>query len=376
MPNLTVHAADTATAMDEIWEKLGPDAMVVSTTKRNGQIVMEATTDAPKKPAAPKAFTDIFTGQIVGKTGPKPDQDMPTTAHNKTDLSALRRDVAAIHDMLGGLVLTDLDGINPSLAGATRVQLQQAGFSSPLVVDLKDSYAGLDYTTGTKAFLAAIARRLAHSAPEAILTKRLIFVTGTSGTGRTTMVAKLAAMLREAHPTKEIVLASLDGRSAVTNHALQNFGRLLNMPVCTLDLDTPVQDFNKMTDYDMMVLDVTALPDEACAKINAIKAHLGAPDVGVVTTIPGSASGMMITLTLERFNSVDPLLTLTKLDECETTVAEFSVFAEHNAKIGMLSGTKSIIGAAMFASETILLQYLKENFNVRQNRPISGPHVG
>ena len=30
--------------------------------------------------------------------------------------------------------------------------------------------------------------------------------------------------------------------------------------------------------------------------------------------------------------------------------------------IGVLSGTKSVIGAAMFASENILLQYLKENF--------------
>ena len=29
MPNVTVTAADTATAMDEIWDKLGPDAMII-----------------------------------------------------------------------------------------------------------------------------------------------------------------------------------------------------------------------------------------------------------------------------------------------------------------------------------------------------------
>ena len=33
MPNVTVTAADTATAMDEIWDRLGPDAMIVSTKK-------------------------------------------------------------------------------------------------------------------------------------------------------------------------------------------------------------------------------------------------------------------------------------------------------------------------------------------------------
>ena len=31
--NVTVTAADTATAMDEIWDRLGPDAMIVSTKK-------------------------------------------------------------------------------------------------------------------------------------------------------------------------------------------------------------------------------------------------------------------------------------------------------------------------------------------------------
>ena len=37
MPTITVQAADSATAMDEIWEKLGPDAMIISTSKRNGR---------------------------------------------------------------------------------------------------------------------------------------------------------------------------------------------------------------------------------------------------------------------------------------------------------------------------------------------------
>ena len=37
MPNVTVTAADTATAMDEIWDRLGPDAMIVSTKKQNGK---------------------------------------------------------------------------------------------------------------------------------------------------------------------------------------------------------------------------------------------------------------------------------------------------------------------------------------------------
>ena len=81
-------------------------------------------------------------------------------------------------------------------------------------------------------FLAAWRKRLAHPQAEALLTKRLIFVVGSSGTGRTTMAAKLTAMLREAHPKKEIIAASLHGQNASNNQSLQGFGRLLNVPVC------------------------------------------------------------------------------------------------------------------------------------------------
>ncbi len=47
MTTLTVQAADTATAMDQIVEKLGADAMILSTTKRNGKVIMQATNDSP-----------------------------------------------------------------------------------------------------------------------------------------------------------------------------------------------------------------------------------------------------------------------------------------------------------------------------------------
>ena len=51
------------------------------------------------------------------------------------------------------------------------------------------------------------------------------------------MVAKIAAMLRDQNPSKEIVLASLNGRNGTANHQLQCFDRLLNLPTVTLGLE-------------------------------------------------------------------------------------------------------------------------------------------
>ena len=292
MPTITVQAADSATAMDEIWEKLGPDAMIISTSKRNGRIVMEATTESAKPAIAPSVeagFSDIFKGQMLAKPAVTAKAgtsgQMPTTAVGAVDIAGLRRDITQMQNMLSGLVLTDLDGVNPTLSASTRLELQRAGFSAATLDLLKARYAGLTYGDGCDAFLGGMAERLAHPHAEALLSKRLIFVVGATGTGRTTLVAKLTAMLREAHPKKEIIAASLHGQNSSNNQSLQGFGRLLNVPVCTLSLETPVADFNKMTDHDIMVIDVTAMPDEASQKIAEINAHVGAKDIGIIATI-------------------------------------------------------------------------------------------
>ena len=370
MPNVTVTASDTATAMDEIWDQLGPDAMIVSTKKQHGKIVMEATTEAVAKQAKPTwanttGFGTLFTNQMISKA---PYHDANNTKPDKTtaqqqELAGLRRDLATLQDMLRGMVLTDLDGINPALVPSTRVSLQRAGFSQKILQDLQTHYAGYSYSEGYERFLQALASQLVHPTNATILQKRLIFVVGASGTGRTTMVAKISAMLRDQNPSKEIVLASLNGQNGTANHQLQSFGRLLNLPTVTLGLSTPVEDFNKMTDYDFMVIDVASDNPESVDKVKSIQTRLGETEVGTLLAIPGSTSHSMINTTIKRFHALAPLVALTKLDECETKPAEFSALAENSAQIAILSGTKSVIDPAVFASETILLQYLQENFS-------------
>ena len=47
MVEITVKAADSASAMEEIEKRLGADAMIVSTNRIDGQIEIVATNDDP-----------------------------------------------------------------------------------------------------------------------------------------------------------------------------------------------------------------------------------------------------------------------------------------------------------------------------------------
>lgn len=402
MTTLTVQAEDTATAMEKIVDQLGPDALILSTTKRDGKIIMRASNESAmpadkKTEAAPSPeFSQLFAqASRPPATGrPKlashgidfanppslvsPSQP-PSASHNGVDeeaaspsaqqammqaISLMADRMEMMEARLSGMMLTSPDGLNDTLQESTPVQLMRAGFSQSSVFGLRAAYASLGYEAGITNFLDMLADDLTLPRAEDILTKRVVFVVGPSGSGRTTLAAKLAASLKETHRGREVALASLGASMNETDTRLRGLARLLNIGVSPLSHDVTGQDFDKMTDFDMMVVDVTLGAEEAVEKLAELTNHLGVQNAGVVLTIPGGSSAKMIGVTLAQFSELAPVTALTKLDECETTAYEFSALHQANARIGMLSGTKSVVGAIAFASQKILSQYLKENFSL------------
>ena len=402
MTTLTVQAEDTATAMDQIADQLGPDALILSTTKRDGKIIMRASnestgatgkkTDSTSLPefnsmfaaathstatAQPKIAPEgiEFSGAAsaitaanlhrAASSAPAAESESASVQHAMMQAISMIADrIDMMENRMSGMMLTFPDGLNTGLRESTPVQLMRAGFSQSAVFALQASYAGVAYEAGVTSFLEMLAEDLTQPRAEDILTKRVIFVVGPSGSGRTTLAAKLAASLKETNRGREVALASLGASMNETDSRLRGLARLLNIGVSPLANEMVGQDFDKMTDFDMMVVDVTLDTEDAVAKLGELTGYLGEHDTGVVLTIPGGSSAKMINDTLRQFEELQPITALTKLDECETTASEFSALHHGHARIGMLSGTKSVVGAVAFASQKILSQYLKENFSL------------
>ena len=68
MTTTTVTAKDTSSAMDDIMEKLGDDAVILSTMKKNGKVQMTATTDissnTPRRLKPSQQFASIFENKM------------------------------------------------------------------------------------------------------------------------------------------------------------------------------------------------------------------------------------------------------------------------------------------------------------------------
>ena len=128
---------------------------------------------------------------------------------------------------------------------------------------------------------------------------------------------------------------------------------------------------------EVMVIDLAVPISHAATKLQDMAEGLGDENTLVLTTIPASTSSNMIALTMNELENLDSMVALTKLDECDITTAEFSSLATMDAKIGLFSASKSIMDAPIFASQNVLMQYLKENldYSVKQDTINDRPDI-
>ena len=119
-----------------------------------------------------------------------------------------------------------------------------------------------------------------------------------------------------------------------------------------------------MKDFDTMVIDINLEPEEACEKIKTLNKIIGVNEKSIFMSIAGGSSSNLIKLYLDKFDTLNPYIALTKLDECDIKPEEISAFEEKKVKISILSGTKSVVGAIAFASTNIMLQYFNENYKM------------
>jgi len=385
MTTITVTAGDTAQAMDKIVERLGEDALILETVKRNGRIEMIATDDPEDAPAPPTAeqpaptarapldleigagaaFTDLFDQQMINRVRDR-DARQASTAENlagraieAADSRELLTELKSIRKMLNGMMITRPDGLDVTLGHAAPVRLHQAGFSSKAIQMLHQHMVGLDDDSAVMAFMDALARKVVHTDVESLFDSRIVLVVGSSGTGKTTLATKIAAYFKEHGISERMTLAAAAGPGISVNEDIKSYARLLNMRSMQFgigELKLAIQETS-----NRMIVDINAVAEDAQEAVRDVVRVLGVHKVTVVQAIPGGSSATMISHQCRQYGALKPMIALTKLDECEAMPAELSALALEGSGVGLLTGTKAIVGGIAIATMPILAQYLREN---------------
>ena len=376
MTVLTIRAQDTATAMDEIIEKLGKDSFIIGTKKIGNEILVKAT-NKPKKENKPQKKVNQKFDEIISKelnvSSPlstfKKDISSKKRGNNeKLDIGYLNEDkinnlnseFKALKKQLNGMILTDMAGLSPNLRNTTKVKLQGIGFSNNTLIKFNDKLENENSEEGFQNFIGELASSLTlDDSIDSLIKSKYVFIVGTSGSGKTSFAAKLAAALVQEIKNDNVALCKLGKQNEFLNDNLKSYSRLINVPnvhILQENAQQKIQSIEKK-----LIIDVSIDSEETLNLLKNFKEKVGANKILTILVVPSGSNKYNLRKLLDIYGSINPILAFTKLDENDISPEELSVVAENNCSIGYLTNTKSILKSINFSNKEILAQYLKDN---------------
>ncbi|MBV8501812.1 MAG: flagellar biosynthesis protein FlhF [Paucibacter sp.] len=197
--------------------------------------------DAPQLPLAPE----------LSHRGPREQEDM---------MRELRAMKGMIEERFGALAFMEKLQRQPVQARLTQ-RLLEVGFSPALVRKLVDG-CPTDFGTGDESIWAAnvLARNLSTDEGMPALEEQggVFALIGSTGVGKTTSTAKLAAAFATRYGAGQLGLITLDAYRVGAHEQLRAYGRILGVPVHTAHDRSSLEDLLELLSGKKMILIDTA----------------------------------------------------------------------------------------------------------------------
>ena len=375
----TYKAKDTSTAMEKVIAELGEDCVILSTKKKNNMIEITASNSPKYKSAVKKRYNkDKFSNIYNLKSGKlkineeklKKIEPYNTNGSNFNVgeiKKVIRKEAETILDKmdkkLENIYLTDYKNISKNIIFSSFLKLKQIGFSSNVLEKYFEKPENdASFQTSKFKFYRKISEIIAAPFPERILNSKLIMVTGPSGSGKTTIAAKIASSIVDRSGRNNIVLAELCRNSNTATEDLKSFARLLNIPITNRLQNGDLSDTMILNDNAKIVVDLAGNIEAGNRVIEELENRHGDKNICSILCLQSGSSSEMIETTLNKVKAQRPIIALTKSDECNISPATISHLAMKKGKIGLVSGTRSIVDSLLFTNSDILAKFMKENF--------------
>lgn len=147
--------------------------------------------------------------------------------------------------------------------------------------------------------------------------QRLTALVGTTGVGKTSMIAKIAAHYKH-REFKKVGLLTIDMFRIGAVEQLQKYAEMLELPVETVSDPSRIPNaLRRLADCELILMDTPGTNPKNKARLRMIVESLEAAKADdILMVLPANASEFSLATTLRQFEMLEPtLLALTKLDE-------------------------------------------------------------
>ena len=222
---------DGRRAMARVRAELGADAVILSNKNINGQIELVAAIDIDE--TVLELDVETSTAQAA------PRSTLPPKAAPAIDsltLTDLQRELGNLRSILEGelsqLAWRDI-AVRPSVTAAVYNRLTSLGFSRTLCGSIVDKLpAKGELEEQWKRALVMLARLISVQEDDSILNNGgIVALVGSTGVGKTTTIAKLAARFVLRHGNKQVALITTDSYRIGAHEQLETIARYLDIPM-------------------------------------------------------------------------------------------------------------------------------------------------
>jgi len=342
----TYAARDMKSALRQVRDEQGPDAVILSTRHFAGGVEVSIAMD-PQLLEAPAAVApppeDDFASIMARTAEPAATPATPPGALDPRVSEELRSMRQLLESQLSRLAWNDLTRRSPATAELLK-EMTALGLSAALTTDLlRELPEGIAADDAHRRTLAALTRRI-RTTGDALLDNggRVAFV-GPTGVGKTTGLAKLAARWVMRHGPRDLALVSLDDTRFGAHEQLRVLGRLLGVECFTLDDPAALSDLMPRLPRHRLVLVDTAGLSPRDKQLNQRAAIIGEAarrsGMDLWLTLSAGAQAGVIEDAMKVFSAFDPrALMLTRLDEAASLGGVLSQLAVSGLPVSYVAG--------------------------------------
>ncbi len=218
--------------------------------------------------------------------------------------------------------------------------LEQLGLAPALVGELLNQLTETrDVTAAWRELLGQhLAARIPIAADDMLTEGGVVALLGPTGVGKTTTVAKLAARFVREHGARHLGLLTTDNYRVGAHEQLQNYGRLLGVPVQMVDSAEDLSTALAALANKRLVLVDTAGMSQRDLRLGEALASLRRDGLRGYLTLASNAHETMLDETIATFGAL-PLAgcVLTKLDECPSLGGTLSAVIRHGLPIACVT---------------------------------------
>lgn len=363
------HAPDMRQALRQVREAQGPDAVILSSRRVSGGVEVVAAVDYDVEEAAgyERASPSSLAGEGRGE-GPSPSPALRASSAARGDVknddyAALARRLSGgdhidfseshadvneelrmlrrmLETQLATLAWNDLSRRAPIQTELLK-QLTVLGLGADLAGELVSQLPPrLEYAEAHRLALALMARRIETTSERWMETGGVVALVGTTGVGKTTMIAKLAARWVLRHGARDLALISTDSVRIGAQEQIHTLGRLLGAPAYGVDDFSELPKLLDRLGERRLVLIDTAGLSQRDPRICADLAMLAACSDRIETALVLSAAAQAGALeeAVENFAAARPQTCLvTKLDEATSLGGTISTLIRSNLPLMYVS---------------------------------------